>query len=42
MMIDPNGMFLDAEGTYHLYYQCKAFPLLRHASSMAILTPGTR
>lgn len=22
-MNDPNGMFLDANGTYHLYYQCK-------------------
>ncbi len=22
-MNDPNGMFLDASGTYHLYYQCK-------------------
>lgn len=21
-MNDPNGMFLDANGTYHLYYQC--------------------
>jgi hypothetical protein len=21
-MNDPNGMFIDAEGTYHLYYQC--------------------
>ena len=19
---DPNGMFVDAEGVYHLYYQC--------------------
>jgi beta-fructofuranosidase len=24
-MNDPNGMFLDAEGVYHLYYQCKLF-----------------
>lgn len=23
-MNDPNGMFMDAEGTYHLYYQCKS------------------
>src|ERR1700733_12148731 len=22
-MNDPNGMFLDANGLYHLYYQCK-------------------
>jgi len=22
-MNDPNGMFLDANGTYHLYYQCQ-------------------
>lgn len=22
-MNDPNGMFVDASGTYHLYYQCK-------------------
>jgi beta-fructofuranosidase len=22
-MNDPNGMFLDANGTYHLYYQCE-------------------
>jgi len=22
-MNDPNGMFLDADGTYHLYYQCE-------------------
>ena len=21
-MNDPNGMFVDAEGVYHLYYQC--------------------
>ena len=21
-MNDPNGMFVDFEGTYHLYYQC--------------------
>jgi beta-fructofuranosidase len=21
-MNDPNGMFLDANGTWHLYYQC--------------------
>jgi len=21
-MNDPNGMFIDAEGVYHLYYQC--------------------
>jgi beta-fructofuranosidase len=21
-MNDPNGMFLDADGLYHLYYQC--------------------
>ena len=21
-MNDPNGLFIDAEGTYHLYYQC--------------------
>jgi beta-fructofuranosidase len=21
-MNDPNGMFVDANGTYHLYYQC--------------------
>lgn len=21
-MNDPNGMFLDGNGTYHLYYQC--------------------
>lgn len=21
-MNDPNGMFRDANGTYHLYYQC--------------------
>lgn len=20
---DPNGMFLDAQGIYHLYYQCE-------------------
>lgn len=26
---DPNGMFLDANGTYHLYYQCKRRPRLR-------------
>jgi hypothetical protein len=24
-MNDPNGMFLDADGLYHLYYQCKKF-----------------
>jgi beta-fructofuranosidase len=23
-MNDPNGMFVDANGTYHLYYQCKS------------------
>ena len=23
-MNDPNGMFLDADGLYHLYYQCTA------------------
>jgi sucrose-6-phosphate hydrolase SacC (GH32 family) len=22
-MNDPNGMFLDASGTWHLYYQCR-------------------
>jgi beta-fructofuranosidase len=22
-MNDPNGMFVDANGTWHLYYQCK-------------------
>jgi beta-fructofuranosidase len=22
-MNDPNGMFIDANGTWHLYYQCK-------------------
>jgi beta-fructofuranosidase len=22
-MNDPNGMFVDENGTYHLYYQCK-------------------
>ena len=21
---DPNGMFVDSNGTYHLYYQCEA------------------
>ena len=21
-MNDPNGLFVDANGTYHLYYQC--------------------
>lgn len=26
-MNDPNGMFLDAEGLYHLYYQCETFHL---------------
>ena len=26
-MNDPNGMFLDASGTYHLYYQCKTASL---------------
>jgi beta-fructofuranosidase len=24
-MNDPNGMFLDTFGVYHLYYQCKLF-----------------
>jgi len=24
-MNDPNGMFLDANGTWHLYYQCKGY-----------------
>ena len=24
-MNDPNGMFLDADGLYHLYYQCRKF-----------------
>ena len=23
-MNDPNGMFVDAEGTWHLYYQCES------------------
>ena len=22
-MNDPNGMFVDSEGVYHLYYQCR-------------------
>lgn len=21
---DPNGMFLDGDGVYHLYYQCES------------------
>jgi len=28
-MNDPNGMFLDANGTYHLYYQCQCLLLLQ-------------
>ena len=23
-MNDPNGMFVDEEGTWHLYYQCES------------------
>lgn len=23
-MNDPNGMFVDANGTWHLYYQCES------------------
>lgn len=26
-MNDPNGMFLGADGTYHLYYQCGLCPI---------------
>jgi len=26
-MNDPNGMFVDAEGLYHLYYQCQLHQL---------------
>ncbi len=28
-MNDPNGMFFDAEGVYHLYYQCEQFWYMR-------------
>jgi len=31
-MNDPNGMFVDASGTYHLYYQCKQ-PITSHLTS---------
>lgn len=29
-MNDPNGMFVDADGIYHLYYQCKKALVLFH------------
>ena len=39
-MNDPNGLFVDANGLYHLYYQCPAvrlnlrgLPLTRHRQS---------
>lgn len=32
-MNDPNGMFLDANGTYHLYYQCKVAILPKFTSA---------
>lgn len=35
-MNDPNGMFVDAQGIWHLYYQCKLDPdLVRMNTSLA-------
>lgn len=36
-MNDPNGMFLDANGTWHLYYQCKT----DHVAPLPHLGPVT-
>jgi beta-fructofuranosidase len=30
-MNDPNGMFVDADGVYHLYYQCKSSSVCLHS-----------
>jgi beta-fructofuranosidase len=33
-MNDPNGMFVDANGTYHLYYQCKSASFISFSSAV--------
>ena len=38
-MNDPNGMFIDADGVYHLYYQCMQFSTIRHLSLTAADNP---
>jgi beta-fructofuranosidase len=37
-MNDPNGMFVDGNGTYHLYYQCKSMQqnFIAYAVSLTI------
>lgn len=39
-MNDPNGMFVDADGLWHLYYQCERPPSIAvEARATCVLTP---
>lgn len=40
-MNDPNGMFVDSNGTWHLYYQCEYTPFPRWRGSLTSADDAT-